>query len=318
MTLKFDTVFITDVPVLVRKLPDYTELMIQACECNASNIFVASSAADILSLTKRFALPPGKPFAVRGTSDDELWAVALTGETGDILMLEADSINVAGGGFLNGGAGIGGTGTGPVTFVSAQGAVSATNNIVSPTITSNASNFYLASFSIKDPGTIEVLAVSGLGLTWTRVAKAINGTEKASCEVWKGTGTPTGNGAVSATITSAREFTMIISQYAGVNLSSPIEAFALFQPTNKAFYHSVNAQGTNGGLAISILARHKENHTPGSGFTQRLQVINGGGPNTVQTIDTKQLGATGLITIDGTIGPSDTECAGIGLTLKGA
>ena len=81
------------------------------------------------------------------------------------------------------------------------GSANSTTVTTSSTLTGVNGDLYLAAISMQPRA--NVLAVSGLGLTWTLVTTQCSGMNTIAVEVWMAQGTPSGDGAVTATLADA-------------------------------------------------------------------------------------------------------------------
>lgn len=147
-------------------------------------------------------------------------------------------------------------------------------------------DFYLAAVSTKP--NVAVNAVSGLGLTWSRALAQCSGRDQTGIEIWIGRGTPDSDGPVNAVLEQDPENAAIIAtRYSGVDPVNPIG-------------HTVsgNSNGENGGcsggtdsdaysfeVTTSVPGAHifsaagirLKTHTPGSGYDELLEFIQGAG-----------------------------------------
>lgn len=106
------------------------------------------------------------------------------------------------------------TGTGSGATVSATG------------LTATAGNVYLAAISNGEANLRTVTGVSGLGLTWAKVAEAqASSTDKGRLEVWVGTGASPSGTTVTATFSgNTQAAAIVVSRYSGVNTANPVQA----------------------------------------------------------------------------------------------
>ena len=73
--------------------------------------------------------------------------------------------------------------------------------------------FYLAAISSSKPNPA-VSSVSGLGLSWSRVATQCSGRNNTIVEIWKGIGAPSGSGVVTATLAGKpSNAVIVVSRY---------------------------------------------------------------------------------------------------------
>lgn len=180
--------------------------------------------------------------------------------------------------------------------------------VVSGTVTSNADHTYYAFVSRRNTSS-SVTSVTGLGLTWSpAVSDAIGGRSRVSC--WVATGTPTGNGTVTATFDLLPTNSTI--QVVRVANGSQLQAIEGITGSSTVYSDSISA--TNLGEALVFAGFDNTTHTAGSGFTERLEVSSGTGSNTsTSALSTLDITTTGLQPYSGTFG-SSTQWAVIALT----
>lgn len=112
-------------------------------------------------------------------------------------------------------------------------------SVTSGTVTSNADHFYIAAIGASNSSNMYVDSVTGLGLTWVEIANQCVDNGYMNASVWYGTGTPSGNGTVTAVVNgdpNIEAAVILVSRYSGVNLNDPI-----------GYYAAVNENGVNGG-----------------------------------------------------------------------
>ncbi|MGH7457068.1 MAG: InlB B-repeat-containing protein, partial [bacterium] len=91
----------------------------------------------------------------------------------------------------------------------------------SANLTGASGQLYLAAISTKD--NIAVTGVAGLGLNWTLLKAQCAGRNNTGVEVWMAQGTPSGNGAVTATFAArASDAVIAVSRYSGVAAVNPL------------------------------------------------------------------------------------------------
>ncbi len=145
-------------------------------------------------------------------------------------------------------------------------------------------DLYLASIvtGVKG-GSVPVVSVSGLGLTWTLVRAQCAGRDNVNIELWMAQGIPVGNDLVTATLASApRSAGIAVSRYSGVHTINPIgnivsgntngENGICSDGSDTDTYLFSLATGTNGNVVYSTVGNRNTDHTPGVGFTERAAV----------------------------------------------
>jgi Zn-dependent metalloprotease/disulfide oxidoreductase YuzD len=165
------------------------------------------------------------------------------------------------------------------------GSTSSATVTTSASLTGVSGHLYLAAISTKSK--VTVTAVSGLGLTWTLVRAQCSGRNQTGVEIWKAQGTPSGNGLVTATLASAPSNAVIaVSRYSGVDATNPVGNVASANTlglngacsggVDNASY-SFNLTTTVNGAAVYAAAAMREKiHTPGAGYTERAEILQGG------------------------------------------
>ncbi len=174
-----------------------------------------------------------------------------------------------------------------------------TGTVTSGTVTSNASHFYLAGISRRKT-TATVTGVSGLGLTWTQVETVTGSGGDTVIDLWKGEGTPTGNGTVTASFSATATNAVIgIYRFSNVDLTSPIQNHSNLASVGNTSSYSGSITGTNKGIAATFLnVRDKNQSAVGNGFTERNETLIG----TASLVgNTLALTATGSQAFSGTI-----------------
>jgi VCBS repeat-containing protein len=187
------------------------------------------------------------------------------------------TVNLSGSGFVPGAA--------PPTFIEAQqgGSASSTSVTTNAALTGVSGHVYLAAVSTKSPRA--VTAVTGLGLTWTRVAAQCGGRNQTAVEVWWAQGNAT-SGAVTATLASAPSNAVIaVARYSGASVVTPV---ALLVGGNSNGVNGACANGTDSAaysfnltttqpnaLVIGAIASRNHTHTPGAGYTERIEALQG-------------------------------------------
>ena len=116
-------------------------------------------------------------------------------------------------------------GGGNVVFedVVTGGSTGSTTVSTATNVTAASGHLYLASIAAKSNRT--VLSVSGLDLTWTEVKSQCGARSATGISVWKAQGTPSGDGVVTATLSSSPTNAVIaVTRYSGVNGIGNVES----------------------------------------------------------------------------------------------
>jgi hypothetical protein len=173
----------------------------------------------------------------------------------------------------------------------------------------------------------EVSSVSGLGLTWTRMRRQCSGRNQTGVEVWMAYGTPAAGDLISASFVSTPKNAAIsVSRYSGVDVTEPISGVvsgnsnAVDGPCSGGQDQAAYAVGftttASKSLIYAAVALRERTHSPGVGFTERAELIHGGGGGgagvAVQDTIVEQ---TSNLDIDGSFS-NDVDWAMVGLELK--
>ena len=156
-------------------------------------------------------------------------------------------------------------------------------------LTGVSGHLYLAAVSSKPYKA--VTTVTGLGLTWTRVATQCAGRHQTGIDVWWAIGSAS-TGTVTATLESVPNTALIVtSRYSGVASTNPV-ALAVAGNTNGvngacdngtdsgAYSFNVTTTQANS-MIVGAAAIRTKTHTPGSGYTERGELLQGTSSDTV-------------------------------------
>jgi Abnormal spindle-like microcephaly-assoc'd, ASPM-SPD-2-Hydin len=268
-----------------------------------------------------FTLPPGgsSPIQVQFTATTE----GTKSATLTIPSNDGDESSVAvaltGSGFVPGAA--------PPMFIEAQqgGSANITTVTTSTALTGVSGHLYLAAVSTKSPRA--VTAMTGLGLTWTRVAAQCAGRNQTAVEIWWASGTAS-SGTVTATLASAPSNAVIaVARYSGASAVTPVASLvggntngvngACANGTDSAAY-SFNLTTTQpNALVIGAIASRNHTHTPGAGYTERIEAAQGATAGNAVRVTLVDRGVTSpsSLPLNGTLA-STTDWAVIGVQLR--
>ncbi|MDZ7343374.1 MAG: T9SS type A sorting domain-containing protein, partial [candidate division KSB1 bacterium] len=158
------------------------------------------------------------------------------------------------------------------------GSSGANTVMTSESVAGVSGHLYLAAVSTKPR--VNVIAVTGLGLNWTRVKAQCSGRNTTGIEVWMAQGTPIGNGTVTATLISeAHNAVLAVSRYAGAATANPLgnvvsantaglEASCANGVDGAAYSFPVTTT-VSGAKIFTAAAMRNRTHTPGSGYIER-------------------------------------------------
>jgi hypothetical protein len=172
-----------------------------------------------------------------------------------------------------------------------NGTASNATSVRSTTLAAANGHLYLATISTTLPPSdqgqpaIGVASVSGLGLTWTLVQEQCSGIEGTLTSVWRGLGTPTSNGTVTALLTAkADEAVINVARYSGVSASAPLgavvsannDASGRCSTANTSSSYAIGMPAsTEGAVVFAGVAIRDRQHSPGAGFTELSEIHSG-------------------------------------------
>lgn len=111
------------------------------------------------------------------------------------------------------------------------GTATSSSSVATASMTSVAGDRYVCAIATRN--NVSVGSVAGLGLTWTLGKAQCAARGQQRIEIWNATGTPTGNGAVTATLVSpANAACIVASRYSGADA-----------PTTTASYNTLGSGG---------------------------------------------------------------------------
>jgi hypothetical protein len=223
------------------------------------------------------------------------------------------------------------TGTGSVggttpTFEELQhgGSTSSTSVTTATNLAGVTGHLYLAAISTTSYRTVS--AVTGLGVTWTRVAAQCGGRNRTGIELWWAQGTAT-TGSVTATLVSAPDAAEIaVARYSGVAATNPVSPLVAGNTNGvngscsggndeTAYSFGVTTTASQA-VALGAVAIRYRTHTPGSGYTERAEVAigSGGGVAAIALVDQSVPVASSLL-LNGSF-DGDVDWAVIGIELR--
>ena len=170
-------------------------------------------------------------------------------------------------------------------------------------------DLYLVAVSSKPLRT--VTAVTGLGLSWTRVDAQCSGRSQTGVEVWVGQGVSGASEVVTANLDAAPSNAAIaVSRYSGADGVAPLGGFV-----------SANSLGVEGGcsggldgasytfdlvtgapdaLVFGAAAMRNRNHAPGAGYGERAERTQGSGGSAASVaVFDRAVATPGSVTVDG-------------------
>ncbi len=207
------------------------------------------------------------------------------------------------------------------------GGSTATNSVTtSSNLTAAVDHLYIAAISTRQHDLAS--SVSGLGLSWTRLAEQCSGRLQTGVEIWTAQGVPSGNGTVTASFSTTVDNAVIaVSRYSGVASVSPLGSNAVHNSNGQdgscsggtdssAFSINFNANA-GGSIIYSAIAPRQKSFTPGSGYSELAEISQGeSGDKIGIAIQEKSLVSEALTTVDGSFNGS-TDWAVFALEIVG-
>lgn len=205
------------------------------------------------------------------------------------------------------------------------GSKSSANVSTTDALTAVEGDLYLAAISMK--GRVEVSSVDGLGLTWSFVGNQCAGRDQTGIEVWMAQGTPSGNGTVTAVLSSRPKNAVIaVSRYSGVDETNPLGTF-ISGNTNGLFgdcsggsddeqYSFDLTTNMSGSVVYCAVAIRNRTHNPGEDYTEREEFgFGGGGDRAGIAIQDRPVSSPATVAVEGSFSGS-VDYAVIGLEIK--
>ncbi|MCG8605122.1 Ig-like domain-containing protein [bacterium] len=185
-------------------------------------------------------------------------------------------------------------------------------------------HLYLASLSTKPYRA--VTNVVGLGLIWTRLDAQCAGRNNTGVEVWMAQGMPSGDDIVTAQFSSVPKNAVIVtSRYSGVASSQAIgtilsgNSVGLEGPCSggsDSGSYAFDLVSAGGSVIYGAIAMRNKTHTPGNGYEERIEILQGtGGSGASLAIVDQTVELAGGVRLQGTFS-SDVDWAVIGFEIK--
>jgi hypothetical protein len=188
-------------------------------------------------------------------------------------------------------------------------------------------HLYLATVATNPGSTASVDSVYGLGLTWALVKAQCTGQNRQRVEVWKALGSPTGNGIVSADISNpggdTQNVVIAVSRYCGVDTINPTGNVvsantngvdgACSGGTNSDTYSVDLTTTSSNSFAYGAVAIKEKIHTPGAGYTERVEFHYGMGADTAGVaLEDSSISSSSTVAVNGTFdSPLDWAVIGV-------
>jgi len=206
------------------------------------------------------------------------------------------------------------------------GSSNSTTAMTSASVTGVSGHLYLAAISSRPR--VTVTSVSGLGLTWTLVKAQCSGRNLTGIELWIAQGSPSGDGTVIATLSSApKNAAITVSRYSGVASVNPVGNIvsANSKGVNGACSggkdgktYSFNLATTvNGAVVYGSVTMRNRTHTPGAGYTERAEIIQGTvtGDMASVAVEDKTVSAPASVAVNGTFNAT-ADWAAVAVEIK--
>ena len=146
-------------------------------------------------------------------------------------------------------------------------------------------HLYLAAISTKNYRA--VTAVNGLGLNWSVVHEQCSGRSQTGMSVWMALGVASGDDVVTATLNGSANAVIVVTRYSGVDVNNPIGTTISGNSNgaagacsggvdNNGYSFDITTIG-GGSVLYGAASMRNKTHTPGSGFTEQVEVSQGSG-----------------------------------------
>jgi hypothetical protein len=188
---------------------------------------------------------------------------------------------------LTGGGTSGGGGSTTPTFAEVREGGAASSDTVTTTMNllGATGDVYLAAVSSKPYYAVNTM--TGLGLTWTRLVGQCAGRNQTGLELWWAQGAAT-TGSVTATLESTPGNAAIaVARYSNVAATNPVALLVAGNTngvngqcsggTDSSSYSFNVTTDDNNAVVVGAVAMRTRAHTPGSGYTERIETAQGTG-----------------------------------------
>jgi hypothetical protein len=174
-----------------------------------------------------------------------------------------------------------------------------------------------------------VTGVSGLGLTWTLIQAQCAGRNQTGIEVWMAHGIPPGgsDGNVTATLAAAATNVAIaVSRYSGVAAINPLGSIITGNTVgaggvcaggvdNSAYSFDLTTT-VNGAMVYAAVAIRSKTHTPGTGYTERVEFLQGiTNAAAAMAISDQNVASASTVAVNGTLNGA-TDWAVVAVEIK--
>jgi len=145
-------------------------------------------------------------------------------------------------------------------------------------------NVYLVAVSSKPNA--DVIAVDGLDVAWSELVQQCAGRDQTGVSVWMSNGSARIDGPVTATFDGPPSNAVItVTRYSGIDLAAPVSGLASANTNGSVGACTGGQDGQSyvmplttadpNSMVYSAAAMRNQTHSPGSGFTERAEVVSG-------------------------------------------
>ena len=170
------------------------------------------------------------------------------------------------------------------TVTGTIGGISSNTIVTSSAVPSVVDNLYLAAITSRERAA--VVSVTGLGMTWSRLAAQCSGAGQTMVEVWKAQGIPQQQSAVRATFDrNVTAGALAVTRYGEVDISIPTGTIAKGNSAGggcaggalaSSYSVPITTAGPNRAVYAAV-ALSGRTHTAGSGYAEMYDFSSGGG-----------------------------------------
>jgi len=215
-----------------------------------------------------------------------------------------------------------------VTFEENRTGIASSSSTLSTatSLTAAPGHLYLAAISTRPR--VAVNSLAGLGLSWTRLATQCAARNQTGVEVWFAQGSPSASGVVTASLAGTPTNSVIsVSRYSGVAAVNPVGNLvagntlgvngACSGGTDSAAYSFDLTTTVPGAFAFGAASMRAKTHTPGAGYTERSEVMQGiGGDAASVALEDRLVASASTLPVNGTFSGA-VDWAVITLEIKG-
>ncbi|HLE51157.1 MAG TPA: hypothetical protein VI755_03810, partial [Anaerolineales bacterium] len=201
---------------------------------------------------------------------------------------------------------------GAVTFEENRTGIASSSSTLSTAtnLTAASGHLYLAAISTRPR--VSVASLAGLGLSWTRLASQCAGRNQTGVEVWAAQGSPSASGIVTASLAGTPTNSVIsVSRYSGVAAVNPVGNLlsgntlgvngACSGGVDSAAYSFNLTTTVPGAVAFGAASMRFRTNTPGAGYTERSEILQGAGGDAVSVaLEDRLVASASTLAVNGT------------------